>query len=391
MEVVDGQRPACRVAADLVQAGEAVVAVERRVLDALRHHGRRRLLEADDECVVAALLEREQRREPRVQPCVGDGLTVEPVDRARVGIDIRPIDTERRERARKIETVVAADIREEPVHFRLERRARLLELRLLRDLREASRFSGQVAVELGERILGRGIDEQARQVVRELVARRPAHGPIAQLLAGLEDLLDPHALDARFPQPVEVSRRIREPVGMVDADSVHETLAHELDHLRMRRLEHLRVLHADAGEVADVEEAPYAARPPLDVEELRAAERIAPERVLVVARRHVVRDDVEHDAELGLAQGAKLGLAAELFRQVRWIDDVIAVRRLRAGLHRRGQIQMADAEIAEIGDELSRAAEVEVREELETVGAAEYGSGHRRKDEVLAATRRGNT
>ena len=45
---------AAGVAADLVQRGEAEVAVERRVLDALRHHRPGRLLEADDELLVAA-------------------------------------------------------------------------------------------------------------------------------------------------------------------------------------------------------------------------------------------------------------------------------------------------------------------------------------------------
>ena len=77
VEVVDREREAAGVAADLVQAEQAVVAVERRVLDALRHHGRRRLLEADDERVVAALLEGQDRREPARQSRLGDRLTVE--------------------------------------------------------------------------------------------------------------------------------------------------------------------------------------------------------------------------------------------------------------------------------------------------------------------------
>ena len=46
-------------AADLVERGEPEVAVERRVLDALRHHGPGRLLEADDEVLVPRLLQEE--------------------------------------------------------------------------------------------------------------------------------------------------------------------------------------------------------------------------------------------------------------------------------------------------------------------------------------------
>ena len=49
VEFRDGQAEARRVAADLVQRQQPAVAVEGRVLDALRHHRRRRLLEAGDE------------------------------------------------------------------------------------------------------------------------------------------------------------------------------------------------------------------------------------------------------------------------------------------------------------------------------------------------------
>ena len=56
---------AAGVAADLVQRDEPVPAVERRVLDALRVHRRRRLLEADDERVVPALLEQQDPRAAR--------------------------------------------------------------------------------------------------------------------------------------------------------------------------------------------------------------------------------------------------------------------------------------------------------------------------------------
>ena len=63
VEALDREREAAGVAADLVQRDEAVPAVEGRVLDALGVHGRRRLLEADDERVVPALLEQEDPRQ----------------------------------------------------------------------------------------------------------------------------------------------------------------------------------------------------------------------------------------------------------------------------------------------------------------------------------------
>ena len=55
---------------------------------------------------------------------------------------------------------------------------------------------------------------------------------------------------------------------MVDPQPVDEAVAHELEHLRVRRLEHLLVLDAHAGELADVEEAAVEAGARVDVEEL---------------------------------------------------------------------------------------------------------------------------
>ena len=53
---------------------------------------------------------------------------------------------------------------------------------------------------------------------------------------------------------------------------------------------------------------------------------VAPERVLV-DRGHVVRDDVEHDAEAGGGECAELLFAAELLRDVTRVDDVVPVLR----------------------------------------------------------------
>ena len=91
------------------------------------------------------------------------------------------------------------------------------------------------------------------------------------------------------------------------------------------------------------------ARAPVEVEELRAPERVAPERILV-RRRHVVRDDVEHDAEPGLARGRRerteLVLAAEVLRDARRIDHVVPVRRAVPRLERGREIEVRDTELA---------------------------------------------
>ena len=115
---------------------------------------------------------------------------------------------------------------------------------------------------------------------------------------------------------------------MVDAEPVEQTVARELEHLRVRDLPDLGLLHPHACELADVEEAPARARAPVEVEEPRPPERVAPERVLV-RRRHVVRNDVEHNAQpFATRLAAELAerlLASERLRDPRRIDDVVAV------------------------------------------------------------------
>ena len=146
----------------------------------------------------------------------------------------------------------------------------------MRDLRERATLAGQLGVQLGHRLLAAGIDEERGHVVRELVARRPLDRPVARsVLARLEDLLDPDVGDTALAQPLEVLARIREPVGMVDAQPVDEAVADELEDLRVRDLEDLRVLDAHAGELVDVEEAAVPAGRRIEVEERRAQLRVA--------------------------------------------------------------------------------------------------------------------
>ncbi len=83
---------------------------------------------------------------------------------------------------------------------------------------------------------------------------------------------------------------------MIDANAVDQPFLGKLDQLGVSHLPDLRILHSDARKPADVEEPAVQAGAPVEVEELRAPERIAPERVLVPGG-HVVGDDVQHDAQ----------------------------------------------------------------------------------------------
>ena len=227
-------------------------------------------------------------------------LPVGLLDSARPGLDVRAVDVQRG--GRLLERPV--DERAQPLELRREVGARLLELRLVRDLRERARLARRLRVPARQRLLAGRIDEERRHVVRELVAGRALDRPVAQPLARLEDLLDPDVLDAFVAQPLEVAARVGEPVGVVDAQPVDEPLAHELEHLVLRQLEDLGVLDAHAGELVDREEAAVPPALRVAVEDLRAQPLVGPPAVLL-ARGHVVRDDVEHHAEPGARELAE--------------------------------------------------------------------------------------
>jgi hypothetical protein len=142
----------------------------------------------------------------------------------------------------------------------------------------------------------------------------------------------------------------------------------------VHELEDVVALDAHGGEVVDVEEAPVPAVSGVVVEHLGAPVLVGPPAVLV-AGAHVVRDDVQHDPEPLRGQLAQPALAAENVRDARGIDDVVAVRRPAARLQRRRQVEVRDAQVAQIGDQVAYRREVELGRQLEPVRRAQ--DGHR--------------
>ena len=149
----------------------------------------------------------------------------------------------------------------------------------------------------------------------------------------------------------------------------------------VRRLEHLGSSTRTPAELVDVEEAPVPAGPRVEVEEPRAQLRVAPERVLVVGR-HVVRDDVEHHAQPASSAAAERAqrLAAELVRDARRVDDVVAVRRARPRLQHGREVEVADPELAQVRHELARVAEAS--------GPARAGAGRSARHGVTSVDAR---
>ena len=141
----------------------------------------------------------------------------------------------------------------------------------------------------------------------------------------MQDLLHPHVRGTGVAQALQVTARVGQPVGMVDAQPVEHAVAQELEHLAVQQREDLGVLHAHAGQVVDVEEAPVPAVGGVVVEDPRALALVGPPAVLV-GHAHVVGHDVEDDAQALGGQRAQPLLPAQRLGDARGIDDVVAVR-----------------------------------------------------------------
>ncbi len=232
------------------------------------------------------------RRRPAISASLDRGHVVV-LDPPRPRLDVRAVDRQRGERVGEAGLV---EQRAQAGDLARERRRGLLDLGLQRDLGERPRLARQLGEEVGQLGLAGRVDEQRRRVVEELVADGALDRPVAQGLAGVEDLLHPDVLRAGVGQAAQVAGRVGEAVGMVDPQAGDHAVAHELEDLPVGHGEDLGILDPHRGEVVDVEEAPVPAVLRVPVEELRAQLLVGPPAVLV-RDPHVVGDDVEHDLE----------------------------------------------------------------------------------------------
>ena len=134
---------------------------------------------------------------------------------------------------------------------------------------------------------------------------------------------------------------------------------------------------------------------PVDVEPAGEAagaapcQHVEPEAIGGAADAHVVRHDVEDQAEAVRAEGgrhgAEVGLAAELGVEAGRVGDVVAVGAAGARREDRRGVDVADAEVGEVGRERGRVGEAEGRGELQPVGGAEAHGWQRDADARPAA------
>ncbi len=292
-ELLRAGAEAARVAADLVQRDEPAVAVEGGVLDALGHDRAAGLLEAAGELrpqsLLLALAAGQSLGQRQVADQVDDDrvgllpsqargvLHLVPggrVGRPPVGGDVGAVDLEGREHldqpllqggagvvaVLRHEGADRAQQVDEPGDLAAQHLAQHQVLGVVHDDLPVGVGRGELAVQGGERVLGRRVDEQAEDVVEHVVAGRPGAGPgVRQHLrdARLQDLLhhDP-GVAARLGQSDEVALGIGQAVRVVDAQAVQHPAGELVEHQPVGLLEDGRVLDAHAREGRHVEEPP---------------------------------------------------------------------------------------------------------------------------------------
>ena len=197
--------------------------------------------------------------------------------------------------------------------------------------------------------------EQAHRLVQELVARRAFDRPRAEPLAGLEDLLDPDVRGARPREPGEVLARVRQAVDVVDPQAVDVPS-------RTSSSAFTCVVSKTASSSTRT-----PARSPMSKKRRCKPVRVSTSKnvfrssgsaqngfsSLVAMWFGTTSSTIPSPAP---AQRAQLLLAAERFRDARRIDDVVTVGRASPRLERRGQVEVRDAEVGQVRDELARTA-----------------------------------
>ncbi len=413
------------LAADLVQAGQREPPVERRVLHTLGHDGTARLLEADDGLRRAVQHLADQRADGGRAGLGGQFDDLGRLGGRRLaGHHVRPVDRHGGEQFAHGDGV-AGGRPGQAVDLGAEEQVEHVRLRLLHHRPVFGGLSCHVGGKADQWLFSRRVHEEAVDAVEHLVAGGAVAGPVAgQAFGADEDLLDDRPGAARtLAQPLEVAARIGQPVGVIDAQAVHQPFVEQPEDHLVGGEEHRRVLDPQPDQRRHVEEAPVAGPftpvdqaivagvgvgvlvvaqhvavddrlgvvaehgqrdlpvAPVDVEPLgvrRGGTVLEHRPELGVHRVHVVGHDVHHDAQIVggelLGHLPEPGGPAELLPDPGVVGDIVAVPRLGRGLEDRRQVDVAHAQVAQVAGDLGHLGETEVGGELQPVGGD--GSRH---------------
>ena len=245
-----------RISADLVGSQEPAVAVVRGVLDALRHHGSRQLLEAAGHLVPGVGHPWKHRVERGIE--IGTACT-----RGRDGCgqvvrterEVGAVDAEgHREfgQRRRHDGILRRRRAEQPgdaSDLGLQDGRGDVPLTGLDVIGEVEFVAGELPVQRGQGILGRVVDEDLVDLGHRVVAGGPLDRPVGQQLTGLQDLLDQQpSVRRQGVEPVQIAAGIGEPVRMVDAEPVDAVVLDPASNAAVDRVEHLRVLDPYPGQ-----------------------------------------------------------------------------------------------------------------------------------------------
>ena len=286
------------VEADIVAREQPAVAIEGRVLDGLGGDGRAQLLKARHGELAGGRVEQAQDRvdspavggEAGLARAVGCLLQHRAVDRREGAVGgVGAIDREMRQQlgehapqgrpgdlARRQGGRTGFELGGEASRHDLAPRRLFLG-------REPGRAPAQRRPGRCKRRFARRIVLKRAHVVHEIVAGGAVARPVArQGLAAQQDLFDhqPGPLAQPPAQRPAIACRIGEAVDMVDAQAVYQPLGMKAERQGVHGFEDFRLLHAQADQLVDVEEAP-----PVDA----VAGAAPPGEAIVLAFQHVAQ------------------------------------------------------------------------------------------------------
>ena len=390
MEVGDREREAARVAADLVEQRAKRFSGRRPCPRRPSPYRRRRLLEANDERVVAPLLEQENPRQPSRQIRLARSPRGRPVRPGRLRLDVGAVDGERGERLLPVPSKGSFAARAARPRPRTSSRA-CSSFASAATRREGRALAGQLLVEPRQRLLGGRVDEDRRHVVQR--TRSPSCPRPASRAA------------TRRARGSSRPRRARRPASAAARSSGAGSARPSGWSIRGPSSDARRATSSTtfACVISNTSSSSFRTPASSPTSKKRRGDPVRQSRSKNFARQSGSRQNGFSSLAAmwfgttsstapspAAAERAELLLAAELVRDPGRVDDVVAVCRATPRLERRREVEVRDPELPQVGHERARPGEVEVRPELQPI-RWRASAGRSRSGSVPAPRRKSST